>query len=264
LKYRLVYRLTGNRRSQAFQLFQAFACLCLALLGLVATTGSTAAQSPPAAKSGDLKVGDLGSCSVLLPPKTTTIVYDTYGGGLPSKYRLLDEPTSYLGRTQITVPNRDSPLFLVLVSYSATEWDLNIQPGAQIKEILVLGYEHQIVSHVPPNTEVGFSIFVGGEGRGCPNGVYWTQGDLRSKLKPMLNGRFSRRIDEYYSSASQECVKAGCLGFSKAVKEPEGSFWSRLFGSKAPAAPEAADSVRASATLQICGGNCGKGKSGQI
>ena len=255
--YRTMYRLTGNRRPDASQSFasQAFASLCLALLGLVATMGSTAAQSPPA-----VKAGDLGSCSVFLRPNTTTIVYDTYGGGLPSKYRLLDEPTSYLGRTQITVPKKDSPLFLVLVSYSATEWDLNIQPGAQIKEILVLGYHHQIVSHVPPNMEVGFSIYVGGAGRGCPNGVYWTEGDLRSKLKPMLNGRFSRRIDEYYSSSSQECVKAGCLGFSKAVKEPEGSFWSRLFGSKAPAAPETADSVRASASLQICGGNCGKGK----
>jgi hypothetical protein len=247
----------GNCRPDPSQSFasQAFASLCLALLGLVATMGSTAAQSPPAAKAGevkagDLKAGDLGSCSVFLPPKTTTIVYDTYGGGLPSKYRLLDEPNSHLGRTEITVPKKDSPLFLVLVSYSATEWDLNIQPGAQIKEILVLGYEHQIVSHVPPNTEVGFSIFVGGAGRGCPSGVYWTQGDLRSKLKPMLNGRFSRGIDEYYSSSSQECVKAGCLGFSKAVKEPEGSFWSRLFGPKAPAAPETADSVRASATLR--------------
>ncbi len=89
--YRLMYRLTGNRRPQAFQAFQvfqavqAFASLCLALLGLVATMGSTAAQSPPAVKAGDVKAGDLGSCSVSLPPKTTTIVYDTYGGGLPSK-----------------------------------------------------------------------------------------------------------------------------------------------------------------------------------
>jgi hypothetical protein len=262
--YRAMYRLTGNRRPDAFQAFacQAFACLCLALLGLVATMGSTAAQSPPAVKAGDLGFGNLGSCSVFLPPKTTTIVYDTYGGGLPSKYRLLDEPTSYLGRTEITVPKKDSPLFLVLVSYSATEWDMNIQPGAQIAEILVLGYHHQIVSHVPPNTEVGFSIYVGGAGRGCPNGVYWTDHDLPSKLRPMLSGRFSRRIDEYYRSSSEECVKAGCLGFSKAVKEPGGSFWSRLFGSKAPAVPETAGSVRASA--QICGENCGKRKSGQI
>jgi hypothetical protein len=257
-------RLTGNRRPQvfAFQAFQAFACLCLALLGLVATMGSTAAQSPPAVKLGP--AGNLGSCSVFLPPQTTTIVYDTYGGGLPSKYRLLDEPNSYLGRTEITVPKKDSPLFLVLVSSSATEWDMNVQPGARIAEILVLGYHHQIVSHVPPNTEVGFSIYVGGAGRGCPNGVYWTDHDLPSSLRPMLNGRFSRRMDEYYRSSSEECVKAGCLGFSKAVKEPGGSFWSRLFGSKAPAAPETADSVRASASLQICGGNCGKRKSGQI
>ena len=248
-----MYRLTGNRRPDAFQ---AFASLCLALLGLVATMGSTAAQSPPNVKAGDLKVGDLkigdlGSCSVLLPPKTTTIVYDTYGGGLPSKYRLLDEPNSYLGRTEITVPKKDSPLFLVLVSYSATEWDMNVQPGAQIAEILVLGHHHQIVSHVPPNTEVGFSIYVGGAGRGCPNGVYWSDHDLPSNLRPMLNGRFSRRIDEHYRSSSEECVKAGCLGFSKTVKQPGGSFWSRLFGSKASAAPEAVDSVRASASLQI-------------
>ena len=249
-----MYRLTGNRRPDASR---AFASLCLALLGLVATMGSTAAQSPPA-----VKAGDLGSCSVFLPPKTTTIVYDTYGGGLPSKYRLLDEPNSYLGRTEITVPKKDSPLFLVLVSYSATEWDMNIQPGAQIAEILVLGYHHQIVNHVPPNTEVGFSIHVGGAGRGCPSGVYWTDHDLPSKLRPMLSGRFSRRIDEYYRSSSEECVKGGCLGFSKAVKEPGGSFWSRLFGSKAPAAPETAASVRASAS--ICGENCGKRKSGQI
>jgi hypothetical protein len=235
---RLVDRLTGNRRP----------ALCLALLGLVATMESTAAQSQPAVKLGP--AGNLGSCSVLLPPKTTTIVYDTYGGGLPSKYRLLDQPNSYLGRTEITVPKRDSALFLVLVSYSATEWDMNIQPGAQIAEILVLGHDHQIVSHVPPKTEVGFSIYVGGTGDGCPKGVYWTDHDLPSKLRPMLSGRFSRRIDEYYRSSSEECVKAGCLGFSKA-KEPGGSFWSRLFGSKASAAPETADSVRASASLRM-------------
>ena len=246
LMNRFMYRLTGNRRPQSFH-FQACASLGLALLGLVATMGSTAAQSAPV-KLGP--AGDLGSCSVSLPPKTTTIVYDTYGGGLESKYRLLDEPDSYLGRTEITVPKKDSPLFLVLVSYSATEWDMNIQPGAQIKEILVLGRHHQIVSHVPPNTEVGFSIYVGGAGRDCPNDVYWTDHDLPSKLRPMLNVRFSRRIDEYYRSSSQECVKAGCLGFSKAVKEPGGSFWSRLFGSKAPAAPETANSVRASASLR--------------
>ena len=252
-------RLTGDRRPDAFL---ALASLCLALPGLVATMGSAAAQSPPAVNLGP--AGNLGSCSVFLRPNTTTIVYDTYGGGLKSKYRLLDEPNSYLGRTEITVPKKDSPLFLVLVSYSATEWDMNIQPGAQIAEILVLGYDHQIVSHVPPNTEVGFSIYVGGAGRGCPNGVYWTDHDLPSSLRPMLNGRFSRRIDEYYGSSSEACVKAGCLGFSKAVKEPGGSFWSRLFGSKAPAAPETADSVRASASLQICDGNCGKRKAGQI
>ena len=246
-------RLTGDRRPDAFL---ALASLCLALPGLVATMGSAAAQSPPAVNLGP--AGNLGSCSVFLRPNTTTIVYDTYGGGHKSKYRLLDEPNSYLGRTEITVPKKDSPLFLVLVSYSATEWDMNIQPGAQIAEILVLGYDHQIVSHVPPHTEVGFSIYVGGAGRGCPNGVYWTDQDLPSKLRPMLNGRFSRRIDEYYSSSSQACVKAGCLGFSKAIKEPGGSFWSRLFGSKAAAAPEPANSVRASASLQICDGNCGK------
>ena len=129
-----------------------------------------------------------------------------------------------------------------------------------IAEILVLGYHHQIVSHVPPKTEVGFSIYVGAAGRDCPNGVYWTDHDLPSKLRPMLSGRFSRGIDEYFRSSSEECVKAGCLGFSKAVKEPGGSFWSRLFGSKASAAPEPADSVRASASLQICGENCGKRK----
>lgn len=240
-----MYRLTGNRCPDACQ---AFASSCLALLGLVAAMGSTAAQSPPPVKLGP--AGNLGSCSVFLPPKTTTIVYDTYGGGLPSKYRLLDEPDSHLGRTEITVPKKDTPLFLVLVSYSATEWDMNIQPGAQIAEILVLGYHHQIVSHVPPKTEVGFSIQVGGTGRDCPNGVYWTDHDLPSKLRPMLNARFSRRIDEYYSSSSEQCVKAGCLGFSKAAKAPGGSFWSRLFGSKAAAAPETADSVRASASLR--------------
>jgi hypothetical protein len=37
-------RLTGNRRPDAFQ---AFASLYLALLGLVATMGSTVAQNPP-------------------------------------------------------------------------------------------------------------------------------------------------------------------------------------------------------------------------
>lgn len=227
------------------RLIIALASIGVALSCLSGLPGMAAAPDGP--------VESLGSCTVWMPPETTTIVYKTYGGGLTSKYRLLEEPNGYLGRTQITVPKRNGPLFLILSAYNPTQWELNIEPGAQIAAILVLGYHHQIVSHVPPRTEVGFSIFVGGTGQDCPRGDILTNNDLMVPLRPLLNARFSRKVDEYYVAEWEECAKKGCVGFPKTIsgKEPQVSWWDSWFGAKPVAVPEPVGSVRTSAPLFV-------------
>jgi hypothetical protein len=185
-----------------------------------------------------------------LPNEVTTIVYYTYGGSMASRYRLFHEQQTYLGRQPIVVPKRDKPLFIVLVSYGPTEWDLRIDPGAEVAGALVLGYRDQIVSNLPANTKLGFSIFTGGNGHDCPTRKGWWGDDMKV-LSPMLYTEFSHYPNEYYNSGYEDCSYFLCKRSSKVVDKPKPSFWARMFGSaKAEEqAPKTGGIIRTSARL---------------
>ncbi|MES5484791.1 hypothetical protein QMZ05_18705 [Bradyrhizobium sp. INPA03-11B] len=212
----------------------------------------TAPPSPALAAAEELPAPSLGSCWLSLPKDVATIVYYTYGGSKPSRYRLFHEQDTHLGRQPITVPKRDKPLFIVLVSYGPTEWDLRIDPGAQVAGALVLGYRDQIVSNLPANVRLGFSIFTGGVGRDCPARKTWWGDDMKA-LSTMLYTEFSHYPNESYNSAHEDCSYFLCERSGKVADKPKPSFWARLFGSaKAEEqAPKTGDVTRTSARLIV-------------
>jgi hypothetical protein len=182
-----------------------------------------------------LPTPDLGSCWLRLPANSTTIAYYTYGGSKSSKYRLFYEQNTYLGRQPVVIPKRETPIFVVLVSYGPTEWDLRIEPEAKVAGVLVLGYQDQIVSNIPEATPIGFSIYTGAHGRDCPtSSSWWASSSLTEVLPPMLNREFSRRMNEYYNSGYQDCSYFLCDRSPRIAAMPTPSFWSRLFGGAKP------------------------------
>lgn len=214
----------------------------LGMAALVAVPALAAADEPPAP--------NLGSCWLNLPKDVTTIIYYTYGGSKASRYRLFHEQDTNLSRQPIVVPKRDKPLFIVLVSYGPTEWDLRIDPGAEVAGALVLGYRDQIVSNLPANTRLGFSIFTGGNGHDCPTRKSWWGDDLKA-LSPMLNAEFSHYPNEQYNSGYEDCSYFLCERSGKIADKPGPSFWARMFGSaKAEEeAPKTNGVIRTSARL---------------
>jgi hypothetical protein len=231
-------------RAAAKSWVDRIACVAAAGLILATTIGvpqSMAAEPAPPAP-------DLGSCRLPLPSNATTIAYYTYGGPESSKYRLFHEPYTYLGRQPVVIPKRETPIFVVLVSYGPTEWDLRIQPDAKVAGVLVLGYQDQIVSNMPAATPIGFSIFTGEHGNECPtSSSWWASKSLTEVLPQMLNREFGRRMNEYYNSGYQDCSYFLCERSPKIATQPEPSFWSRLFGGEKP--PEGV--VRTSARLIV-------------
>lgn len=227
-----------------------FVVVVAALLGLA--TLVTVPSSPALAAADEPPAADLGSCWLSLPNDVATIVYYTYGGSMASRYRLFHEQQTYLGRQPIVVPKRDKPLFIVLVSYGPTEWDLRIDPGAEVAGALVLGYRDQIVSNLPANARLGFSIFTGGNGRDCPTRKGWW-GDDQKVLSSMLYTEFTHYPNEYYNSGYEDCSYFLCERSSKVGGKPKPSFWARMFGSaKAEEqAPKTGSVIRTSARLVL-------------
>jgi hypothetical protein len=221
---------------------------CLAAASLIAMLLlTTLGVSQSMAAEPALPTPDLGSCRMRLPGNSTTIAYYTYGGSQSSKYRLFHEPETYLGRQPVFLPKRATPLFVVLVSYGPTEWELKIEPQAEVAGVLVLGYRDQIVTNIPEAASIGFSIYTGEHGRDCPiNSSWWADKPLTEVLPRMLNVEFSRPLNEYYNSGSPDCSYFLCERSPKIDIQPAGSFWSRLFGG---AKPEG--TVRTSARLAL-------------
>jgi hypothetical protein len=213
----------------------------LAALGL---TLSVAACSPTDSHEAPLPKADLGSCNIYLPPDAKTIVYSNYGAGGHSQYRFAKTPDERIGRQAIKVPKRDAPLFLIVSAYASTEWDLKIEPGAQIKAILAVGHEPQLVSHVPTGAKVAFSSLVGGAGNGCGPDLY--DEDPLRKINSYLN-TFGRGVDKYYRGTDGKCEMLGCGGDSRFSDEPSPSLWTKLFGGAEPEPPT--NIVRTSAPL---------------
>ncbi len=210
------------------------ACLAaVSVIGLVLDTTIRVPQSIAAEQA--LPTPDLGSCRFRLPRNSKTIAYYTYGGSQSSKYRLFYEPNTYLGRQPVVIPKREAPLFVVLVSYGPIEWDLRIQPEAEVAGVLVLGYGDQIVSNIPEATSIGFSIYTGQNGRDCPtSSSWWASKSLTEVLPPMLEREFSRSLNEYYNSGYEDCSYFMCERSPKIAVQPAASFWSRLFGAAKP------------------------------
>ena len=203
------------------------------LIGMVLQATIRVPQSVAAEQA--LPAPDLGSCRLQLPRNSTTIAYYTYGGSQTSKYQLFYEPGAYLGRQPIVIPKRETPIFVVLVSYGPTEWDLRIQPEAEVAAVLVLGYQDQIVSNIPEATSIGFSIYTGEHGQDCPtSSSWWASKSLTEVLPRMLDREFSRRLNEYYNSGYEDCSYFLCERSPKIAAKPPSSFWSRLFGEAKP------------------------------
>ncbi|MCC8982997.1 hypothetical protein [Bradyrhizobium acaciae] len=222
-----------------------------ALLGVAALV--TVPSSPALAAADEPPAPNLGSCRLNLPRDVTTIVYYTYGGSVASRYRLFHEQDTHLGRQPIVVPKRDKRLFIVLVSYGPTEWDLRIDPGADVAGALVLGYRDQIVSNLPANTRLGFSIFDGGgKGLDCPTSKSGWSDDMKA-LSAMLNAEFSHYPDEHYNSGYEDCSYFLCQRSGKVADKPKPSFWARMFGgAKAEEpAPKTDSVIRTSARLIV-------------
>jgi hypothetical protein len=220
---------------------------------LVAATPATA---------GRVIEGDLGSCRFELPKEKTTLVYDGSGGSQKSRFSTIDEDGERrsFGRLEIKIPNRNTPLFVVLFSGGATEWDMIIEPGADIAGILVLAEGDQVVSNVPAQTTLGFSIKDVGQGPGCPDGIHFDQmGNRQWPLRRMLDYEMSTRIDEYFSSNTHantpgpwpECAYISCFGERlHRPNMPSPSIWSRVFGSSPKSGAEAG-TIRTSGTVHV-------------
>jgi hypothetical protein len=224
---------------------RAMTAVCLLLAGSIATAAPVVAQTIEP---------DLGSCRFGLPKDVTTIVYDSYGGGLDGRYRSVEGGASF-GRILFKVPKRDTAVFVVLYT-GGGEWEMLVEPGAELAGVLVLSDSDQVVvTNVPAQTQVGFSIHQdidgnkGGQGSGCPTGIRYDQmrSDQPTTLRRFMDFEFSRRVHEHHRSNVHafgsyvwpECEFVTCEGRrppSLAGAAMPG-FWSRLFasGPKVPA-----------------------------
>jgi hypothetical protein len=197
-------------------------------------------------------VPTLGSCRFGLPQKVTTIVHQASSGRLHSDFRI-PHSTTRVGRHEAVVEKEISPVFVVLTGGEPIEWALRIQPGARVAGIYVLGLGDQVVTGVPADVPLGFSIardsgsINSDAGQGCPDLARERIGlDLRS-VERLLSGAFGRTIDKAHVAEPVACPYQECLSTAGS----NGSWWERLFGGRrAPANAQAAD-VRASGPFVV-------------
>lgn len=213
----------------------------LALLALLLGPAATSAAAD-----------DLGSCRFHLSRSTWTIAYGAYEGSLPSSIRL---PPSHhsanrLRRIEVTVPKKDVPLFLILTAYESVEWDLKIEPGAQIAAVLAMGYYAQFVRNLPERVPYGFSTRSDGAGDECPKTPIYAygSGDDYSKLTTLISDEFSRKVNQFHGNYGAECLPKGCVAMRK--PKPRG-FWNTIFWAptKAEPPPAGGPPLRASTRL---------------
>jgi len=218
-----------------------------ALCVVSAVSAAQAAEEVPANET----VPALGSCRFGLPEKVTTIVYQAYSGSLHSAFRI-PHSTARVGRHEVIVKKDVSPVFVVLTGGESIEWALRIPSGAKVAGIYVLGFGDQVVTGVPTDVPLGFSIVRGSgsinsdEGQGCPDLSRDRPGlDLRS-VERLLLREFGRTIDKAYVAEPMSCPYQECL-----TAGSNDSWWARLFGGRrAPTKAQAAD-VRASGPFVV-------------
>ncbi len=219
-----------------------------ALCGVSVVSAAQSAEDVPA----DETIPTLGSCRFDLPDKVTTIVYQAYSGSLHSDFRI-PRSIARVGRHEVIVKKEISPVFIVLTGGEPIEWDLQIQSGAKVAGIYVLGLGDQVVTGVPADVRLGFSIVRVGdsinsdEGQGCPHLARESMVlDLRA-VERLLSGEFGRTIDKGNFAEPTPCPYREC----SSVAGSNGSWWARLFGGRrAPTKAQAAD-VRASGPFVV-------------
>ena len=217
-------------------------------IGLVfASTAANAGNDAPA----DETIPTLGSCRFQLPEKVSTIVYQASSGSLQSDFHI-PHSTKRVGRQEIVVPNETAPAFIVLAGFESIQWNLRVQPGAKIAGVYVLGLADQVITGVPADVRVGFSVRrIGGhaaemtldEGQGCPslkarNAALY---DLKS-IETLLSEEFGRQIDKAHVADSPPCPYQECSLLAATGR----SWWQHLFGGKRAASTARAPDVRAS------------------
>ena len=207
--------------------------LVTAISLVFAGTAANAGKEAPA----DETIPTLGSCRFHLPEKVSTIVYQASSGSLQSDFHI-PHSTKRLGRQEIVVPNETEPVFIVLAGFESIQWDLRVQPGAKIAGVYVLGLADQVITGVPADVRVGFSVRrIGGdaaemtldEGQGCPslkarNAALY---DLKS-IETLLSEEFGRQIDKAHVADSPPCPYQECSLLAPAGR----SWWQHLFGGK--------------------------------
>ena len=221
--------------------------LVTAISLVFAGTAANAGNEAPA----DETIPTLGSCRFHLPEKVSTIVYQAASGNLQSDFHI-PHSTKRVGRQEIVVPNETAPVLIVLAGFESIQWNLRVQPGAKIAGVYVLGLADQVITGVPADVRVGFSVRrIGGdaaemtldEGQGCPslkarNAALY---DLKS-IETLLSEEFGRQIDKAHIADSPPCPYQECSLLAATGR----SWWQHLFGEKrAPSTAHAPD-VRAS------------------
>lgn len=109
----------------------------------------------------------------------------SYGGGfrtpMAHAYKATHQSgVEYHQRTDVIVTETDAPVYLVLESYNAVLWNIQLAPGAQLQGVGVLSYEGGAVSGVPEGIDVGFLAFRGVGDKKCfKRGGMMTPTDIR-------------------------------------------------------------------------------------
>jgi hypothetical protein len=221
--------------------------LVTAIFLVFAGTAANAGKEAPT----DETIPTLGSCRFHLPEKVSTIVYQASSGSLQSDFHI-PHSTKRVGRQDIVVPNETAPVFIVLAGFESIQWNLRVQPGAKIAGVYVLGLADQVITGVPLDVRVGFSVrrmdgdaaeITSDEGQGCPslkakNAALY---DLKS-IETLLSEEFGRQIDKARVANSPPCPYQECSLLAAAG----GSWWQQLFGEKRAASTAHAPDVRAS------------------
>jgi hypothetical protein len=216
-------------------------------IGLVfAGTAASAGNEAPA----DETIPTLGSCRFHLPEKVSTIVYQASSGSLQSDFHI-PHSTKRVGRQEVVVPNETTPVFIVLAGSESIQWNLRVQTGAKIAGVYVLGLADQVITGVPADVRVGFSVRRIGdaaemtldEGQDCPslktrNGALY---DMKS-IETLLSEEFGRQIDKAHVADSPPCPYQECSLLAAGGR----SWWQHLFGEKRAASTAHAPDVRAS------------------
>lgn len=99
------------------------------------------------------------------------------------------------GRFDILVTETERPVYLVLASYNAVLWNLQLAPGAEIDGVSVLSYEGSALANGPQARRVGFLGY-----RGAPHSRCHKLG--KRPLKPEVSVARAKATSGYVATRS--------------------------------------------------------------